>query len=471
MANKKPFNRRYKYYIINIFSRNILQSWQSSLQMAEDDKVIYNFHNGFTLERMPGKESTFIFRNKEGLITAFIEKCNDVITSCREYQDRRLPHKVLNSIARFVKDSGSRLSKEAAQALGMSIIRFGNGREIYLTSSELTSSALKPFFLNDKNVTIIVNKLKIHNLDVPKYSRDCVLDLQSAKIKRLTVGEGCRIDIDLRGNHIIKSLKVKKNYDGKLFLSHCGMKRLYIDDDARAEITYVSGEQVADIELGNNFGGNVNLKNAYLHNFKTGNNFHAGLYVNMCIFYRYIEIGDNSSSNIEMSSVFARHLQIGNGYSGHLFGSSVCSRQGIRSVYIRNNFSGYLDLSAARTVQRLEVGRGASGTVVLAACPSIRLVKFDEDFSGVANLNESGIIYVRAYKNCTGRFELSNCPNLTLIKMPAEGGYKIIGAPQPVKTETSGGYVYFNFIRRDLPSEYFSGRLKRVFLFFRNLFS
>lgn len=437
--------------------------------MLEEDKA-YDFQNGYRLEKMAGKDNTYLLRNEDGLIVAFIEQYNNIITSFREYQDRRLPNSVVNKIIEFISRSSFHLSKEAAKYLGVSIIKIAEDNELYLKSTELNSKALKPYLMNSEQVILIVNNIKKINLKIPAFSHNCMLDLQNANIGTLTISHNVIADLDLRNNRNIKELIVEYNYQGKLFLSRSNIKKLTVADNCTAEINYLSGNGVLDINIGNKFNGIINIKDSYLKNLKTGSFCHAHININTCIFYYYINIGSHSSSSINISSVFARYLKLGDFYSGKLSGSSVSSKQGVRTFYIGDDFSGDLDLSMGRTIQRIEVGSRASGYIGLIACPSIKLLTIDSEFSGIINLSESGIVYLRANAPCQGRFELNGCNHLTLLQVPQDLGYKVLGAPKPLKIETKQGYINYHFLLRDLPSEYFPSTLQRFLSKLRHLF-
>lgn len=94
-------------------------------------------------------------------------------------------------------------------------------------------------------------------------------------------------------------------------------------------------------------------------------------------------------------------------------------------------------MSSSKTVQRVEVGENASGQLILISSPSIRLVILGANFSGMADFRESALVYASAAENCTGRFECNACANLTLLNMPKENGYKIVGTANRLKRKLS----------------------------------
>lgn len=436
----------------------------------EDDKLIHKFSSGYVGERMPGKENLFILRNKQGFIVATAEKYNDTISAFKFHKERRMPRRIVNQVVAYLMAAKFRLSREAARELGVSVLKPEDGGELYLSTQELKHYGLNYFLNKEKNTTAVLNSLYPLNLTLNKNTQNCRLDLQGMLIKNLSVGAGSSVDIDLRGNHRVKSVKVGKVFAGKISLSHSSVERLEIEDDSRAEVSFHDGDKVLNVKIGDNFRGSLSLRKSYLRRLSVGDNAMASFDINTCIFYRHIILGKNCGGNLNISSVFARYFEVGDGFSGHLYGSSITSRQGIRNVYVGNDFSGVMDLSASKTVRRLEFGDECSGSLICISSSSVSLCLLGRGFSGTADFRESGIVCVSAGENCRGKFECADCRQLVLMNMPRETGYKIAGTPKPIKTETVKNRVLYWFDKKSLSSEYFKtyrkSWLRRIMRFF-----
>lgn len=437
----------------------------------EEDKLIHQFSSGYVGERMPGKDNMFILRNRQGFIAATAEKYNDVITSFRFHKERHLPRHIIDEVVAYIMEAKFRLTKEAAHELGVSILKYEDQREVYLSSRELKCYGLNHFLQPEDKTVAILNSLYPMDLKLKKNSVGCQLDLQGMLIRSLYIGPDSVLDIDLRSNHHIRSVTVDANFSGRLSLSRSSVEYLEIKDNCRAEVFFHDGEKILNIKVGGSFSGSADLKKSYLRRLIVGSDCQGIFNINTCIFYRHIDIGQNYSGRLSIISVFARYLQIGDGFSGSLYGASVSARQGIRSVYVGNGFAGTLDLSSSKTVERVEVGENASGQLIMISSPSIRLVILGANFSGMADFRESALVYASAAENCTGRFECNACANLTLLNMPKENGYKIVGTDKPVKTEIVKNRILYWFIQRSLPHEYFkSYRKSRLRSFFNRFF-
>ena len=98
-----------------------------------------------------------------------------------------------------------------------------------------------------------------------------------------------------------------------------------------------------------------------------------------------------------LDSVYVRNVSVGSDCRGKIFvKSGERSEQGIRSINLADDFGGELDIGDSKTVERVEIGRNASGHVNLSGCASVKALKLDEYFAGVADLSRSGVMYIRA---------------------------------------------------------------------------
>lgn len=130
------------------------------------------------------------------------------------------------------------------------------------------------------------------------------------------------------------------------------------------------------------------------------------------------------------------------------------SEQGIRSINLADDFGGELDIGDSKTVERVEIGRNASGHVNLSGCASVKALKLDEYFAGVADLSRSGVMYIRARKGATGRFVLTDCSNLTLVKIARNAAPLISIDRSPIEIAKDEQNVYYRYLDRRLPDEF-----------------
>lgn len=429
----------------------------------QKDTLIHEFSFGYVGTKMVGKENTYVLRNKSGFIVATAEKYNNVLTSFLFHKERKVPKFILNEIIKYILKSELKISKEAAKELGVSMLKCGDKKEIYLSSRDLEKGKLKNYLQEDEKVIGVLNSLKPINLHIENKQGKCQFDMQGLKIKKLEIGNGSTIEIDLRGNNYITEITVGQGTSGKVILYRSSAEELEVEDNSLMDIQIQECEKVLDIKIGRNYGGKIEISKSYLQGLKVGEQSHGRFDINLCIFYRIIEIKDDNQSDIRISSVFARYMEIGNNFSGKLYGSSLSPKQGIRNLYVGDDFSGVLDLSNSKTIQRVEIGDRAKGDIILISSPSIRLVTIGKNFEGDADFRESSIVYVSAEQNCGGKFECGGCQNLTLIRLPYEQSCKIINAPKPIKAIKEEECIEYWFINRQLEKEYFKQHRKSWF--------
>ena len=169
--------------------------------------------------------------------------------------------------------------------------------------------------------------------------------------------------------------------------------------------------------------------------------------------------------------MFARRVYLGNEFSGYITARSANARYGIRKMWVGDDFSGHIDFSSHPTIEQVNVGRNATGVAEFISCPDLKLVKFDSAFSGEVNLSESGIVYVRAYEPCSAVFNCQECKALTLLKMPLQNPFSIVGAKKPLAIRKKGKYVFYVLKKQKLSTQYFSSVWKRIVRLIRQLIS
>lgn len=420
------------------------------------DNFVHKINWRYAVEPMSGKENTYILRRRDGLILVFIEKSGNNITSVRYHETRNLPRWILNYLAKFIISSGWKVSATAAQTLGISIIKYDNGTEEYISFPALKRNRYVSKLWGQGHKVFAINSLSVHNLHIPNNIQELTLETIGAQIKHLKIGDNTQININLRDNHIIRRLLIGDKFSGKVYLNNSDIKKFVLGDNALADISYVSGRKALSISIGKNFQGSLFTQMSYLGGLSLDSGSQGDIKLDKCISFKPIVIKDNSLSHIECSSVFAPYISIGNNYSGYLEGSSLSSKQGVRKLFIGSSFSGQIDLSNSKTIYRVEFGKSATGQLNLISCPSIRIVKFNSGFSGSVDFRESSIAYVRASSPCQGEFIFSGCKMLTLLKLPLSNEYKIIGSGKPIKIIKKRDYAYFYFKNYLLPKTYFS---------------
>lgn len=425
-------------------------------KIMSEDKIIYKIDWHYGIEKMSGKEGTYIIRKRNGLIAAFIEKQGDNITNFTPHQNRRLPKRIINKVAEHIIKQKYTLSKDSARALGVSLIKSERGDIQYISSSELKRRGLEFFQKPEEIEQITIYNLYKQDIKIAADSHNKFYDLQQANIKKLRIGEDVQAEIDLRDNGLIEEVVIEENFNGKLYLAQSNIRKLEIKDNCHGEINYTTGTNRLKIDIGNSFGGHIFLKSAYLEYLRIGDGCSADIKIELCIFYKEIRLGKENTSEIVCSSVYAKYFELGDYFSGHLKGLSQSSKQGVRELYVGHHFSGYIDLSGSNTIERIELGAQGDGKIDLIGCKSIRIIRIDSEFSGELNLMESDIVYIRAEAPCFGDIDVTDATKITRVILPKKREYKIKGAvKKPIKAKKKGKLVEYYIRRIRLPNGYF----------------
>ena len=436
-----------------------------------DTVLVHKISWRYAIEPLSGKEDTYILRRRDGLILAFIEARQKHIISLRSHENRKISLSLLAYLSALFIKNGYSLSEEVARFLGISVLRGNYKNDVYLSFKDLCRGNLPKAVKKAGAERVIINGLKPHNLVLPKGFKLRGLDLLAAKIKSLMIGRNVSCEIDARGNHVIKNIRIDDDFAGKLILTGSSVRSLSLGNNAFSEVLINDAEEPVKIKVGNNYQGGLDIRSTYLRRLNIGNQCGAHISMEVCVCYQDVMVGNGYHADIKLNNVFARRVYLGNEFSGYITARSANARYGIRKMWVGDDFSGHIDFSSHPTIEQVNVGRNATGVAEFISCPELKLVKFDSAFSGEVNLSESGIVYVRAYEPCSAVFNCQECKALTLLKMPLQNPFYIVGAKKPLAIRKKGKYVFYILKKQKLSTQYFSSVWKRIVRLIRQLIS
>ena len=199
-----------------------------------------------------------------------------------------------------------------------------------------------------------------------------------------------------------------------------------------------------DLEIGDVYSGVLDIRDSCFHNLKIGYYCYANIKLSENWGQKNIIVGDSFRGNMILDSVYVRNVSVGSDCRGKIFvKSGERSEQGIRSINLADDFGGELDVGDSKTVERVEIGRNASGHVNLSGCASVK-----------------------------GRFVLTDCSNLTLVKIARNAAPLISIDRSPIEIAKDEQNVYYRYLDRPLPDEFFTPAymhwLRSVKNFFRH---
>lgn len=419
--------------------------------------VLHRLENGYHITVIPGRPHTLFLRDRYCVKLAVLELFQDRIVSISGYRSRKLQRKHIEVLIDFVRRFHYFLSPEAAFELELSVIRFEDGGEQYFTVSELNPYRLNKIMRSPQKKQITLSGWHKSLLNIPKRVINCSLNLSRCQIKKLQIAKRSNIVVDLRDNPHIETVTVEEGFIGTLNLSRSSVTQIRIGDNCRCNISLNYGGKCFDLTIGDVYSGVLDIRNSCFHNLKIGYYCYANLKLSENWGQKNIVVGDSFRGNMILDSVYVKKVSVGSDCRGKIFVKSRDNDEhGILSLNLADGFGGELDIAASKTVERVEIGANASGYVNLVGCVSIKTLKFDEYFTGVADLEHSGIMYVRARKGATGRFVLTDCPNLTLVKIARNAAPLINIDRSPIAIIKKEQNVYYRYLDRRLPNEFFT---------------
>lgn len=319
-----------------------------------------------------------------------------------------------------------------------------------------TDTILKNLEHPINDVRIISNHLKKKHLKIKDSSVGCKLELHFCEVRKVTIGKGCSLCLDLRDNPYIQTVIVKDNFSGNIYLSRSSVKKIVIGNNCRCNISLNDSINCFRLRAGDVFSGKVEISNSCFHKFQVGYYCYAEINLEQNWGKKHIFIGDSFRGILNINAVKTPLIKIGDDCKGEIKISSAKEQNGSEKLNIADDFAGSLDLSGDCNMKRIEVGDNASGILNLLRCQALKIVKFEKKFSGVVDLSESAIEYLRAQNGCCGKIVILNCPHLTLLKLPLDKRGDVASERNPLKIEIDSHHIYYHFQFRRLPSYYFT---------------
>ncbi len=429
------------------------------MNSATENKSHYRLGSNYTMSRISGKNCSVLLRDKSEEIQGVVDVCNDKISRVGGYNGEKLSDVGRLELIKFIRNNRLSMTPEAAKDLKLSVYQPASGENFYLSEKELD----RVLSGNVSNASVLVNKYKKRVLHIRPETKGAALNLSRAAVKKLVIGPGCNLIIDLRDNPYIERLVIREGFVGSINAARTSLKHIDIADNCRCELSLNDSLKCFSLHIGDVFSGILNVKNSCFHHLDIGYYCYADISLEKNWGRRNIKIGNSFRGNLHIDGVHVPGLEIGDDCKGKISVSSHDDIHGARKIKIRNEFNGELDLSNSKTVSRLELGAHTRGKLNLLGCPSLQVVKIGENFNGTADFSESGIEYLRAARGCRGRLILLNCANLTLLKLPVERKTSVTIEKDPLRVQTVKGNVYYQFKDKRLPAEYFTPFYKKWF--------
>lgn len=427
--------------------------------MAADtcDNVLHSLDGGYHITLMGDRENMLVLRDRYCTGLAVIELFHDRIIRITGFHEKDYPTEYADIILKFIRTYHYRLADDAAFDLGLSIVKIDDEEEYYYTAKELTQHRLRRFMRSGRKVQIIINGIKKSRFSVPKYTRDCVLNLTRARIKKLIVCKKVSAAIDIRDNPFIDAVSVDDSFSGSLNLSRSSVTDIVLGDNCRCNLTMNYSGKCFNLKIGDVYSGVLEIRDSCFHMLEIGYYSYANIKLSENWGKKGIKIGSSFRGNLIADSVYLKDLSVGDDCRGKIFIKSKRSHdKGLKHIELADDFGGELDIGGSQTVESVDIGAKATGKLKISGCPAIKVLRFEEYFTGWSDLSRSGIMYIKARKGCNGEFILLNCRDFTLFELPKDCHPKINIDRTPLEVSRDNDSIYYKFHERRLPDEYFT---------------
>ena len=121
-------------------------------KVLDSDIVVHNINEDYRIVRIKGNKCTLFFKNQENKLLATLDGCNEIFTQISTNDDYELSAIEKGYLLSFIKTKKYSITKEVADFLQVSIIKYLNGREEYL-SKKMLKKTHKKLLKKDKEIT------------------------------------------------------------------------------------------------------------------------------------------------------------------------------------------------------------------------------------------------------------------------------------------------------------------------------
>jgi len=424
-----------------------------------DSSVRYKLKDGYQITKVYGEECSLVLKNKNGRPVAVLESCHNKVTSVLPYRGHQLSADEKTLLHKFIVAGQYRLNQEVAEALDLSILKDEKGQEEYLSERQVVKRLKERL----NGVSLFVGSLNKRTVTIPSFSRGGIYNLSRANIKKLIVEKNCDLVIDMRDNQSIEALRVKESFTGRINLSRSTIESIEMSNNCRCDLAVNESLRCFNLKIGDVYSGHLQIKNSCFHAIDIGFYSYADIRLNDNWGRRDIKIGNSFRGILNAASVNVNNIKIGNDCKGKILVSSKNELSGNQEIRIAEDFAGTLDVSGARSLEKVEVGKHAKGHFNLLGCPGLKIVKFDKYFKGYADFSESTVEYVQANYGCSGELVFMNCDNLALLKLPQDKNSTITTERRPMAIKEEGQSQYYWFSKDKLPERYFPSLYQKLY--------
>lgn len=409
---------------------------------GQEDAFVYNINKDYRVVGVRGSKCSLFFKNSQNQLIASLNGCQNIFTEIAIAGGRQaltdIEKKYLLS---FIRAKKYLISKEAAEMLDVSIIRYQDGREEYLSERQLK----RRIAYGIDFAKVYIGKLSASVVKIPADSRETSYHFGSADIKKLFIGENCSINIDLRDNASIENIIVSEKFSGAMNLSRTTIESVFIGNNCRCNLSISDSKRCFNLQIADIYSGNLNISNSCLYALGIGYYSYADIMLTNNIIKKEISIGDSFRGGLYAAEQSVEVIKIGDDCKGWIKLSGQSKNTGAKKISIGDDFSGTLNMSGDDSISSVEFGRKNTGKTEASFMGSLHAVKIGKFYSGTMDLKASAVQNISVAYGASGKLNIEECKNLAFIQATIDNHLVMEGEISITDTKTVDGNVYYNF--------------------------
>ncbi len=407
----------------------------------KDTAVVYNINKDYRIVRIKGNKCSLFFKNRQNQLLATLEGCQDIFSNLMVTDGKKLNEIEKGYLISFIRAKKYAISKEVAEALGISIIRYLDGREEYLSEKQLKRRLTQGIDF----AKIFIGRMSAGSLKIPADSKECSYIFGRAEINRVVVAENCNINLDFRDNNAIESLVVGERFSGNVNLSRSTIESVFIGNNCRCNLNIADSKRCFNLQIGDIYSGNLNISNSCLYAFGLGYYSYADMMFSNNIIKKDLSIGDAFRGGFYAANQNVDVMKVGDDCKGWIKLNNQSRDSGIRRLIIGDSFAGSLNISGDESITAMEIGRKASGKIDASYAGILQKIKIGKYYSGTLDLNNSSIQNINIAYGASGSLDIKKCSQLKMLQAPIDHHLFIDGSHLMHLSKTIDDAVFYTF--------------------------
>ena len=387
---------------------------------SEKEIIIYEINKNYRMVKAGGKNCSLLFKNRNNDLLASLEGCFDVFSNILVAPGYELTKLEKGYLLSFIRAKKFKISKEVAEELDVSIVKYLDGREEYLSEKQLKKRIVKGIDF----AKVYVGKINALSIDIADDSTDCSYYFANADIKKIVVGENCTVNVDLRDNRHVEKLIIGERFSGSVNLARSAIESVFVANNCRCNMNISDSKRCFNLQIADIYSGNLHISNCCLYALNIGYYSYADIIMTNNIIKKDIEIGDSFRGDVYLSNQNVDSVKIGDDCKGWIKISNQSKNVGVDKLAIGNDFAGSVNLSGDGSVEKIEIGYKNNGKID-AAYSNLKKIKVGKYYSGLIRLEKSMVEEVNLEYGASGSLVLNDCVNLKSVKLHENNNVKL----------------------------------------------